>query len=154
MREVNWLDKVDVLAIHAGILRQTDEPPELLSDHLLESALARPLNLAAYGKSSPPGQEDVVKGYEYAEGKYVTFKPDLFDLAASFAEAIARNHCFANGNKRTAFIAADPFLKADGIELPAERGDEHTKTIVALSQGLMSRDEFAAYLKTCALDQP
>ena len=32
-------------------------------------------------------------------------------LAASYAEAIARNHPFVDGNKRTAFATADLFLK-------------------------------------------
>ena len=64
---------------------------------LLESALARPLQLAHYGK------------------------PDAADLAASHAFGIARNHPFIDGNKRTAFIAAELFLALNGCLLYTSR---------------------------------
>ena len=49
---------------------------------LLDSAIARPLNKHGYGES------------------------DLCALAAAYAFGIARNHPFADGNKRTAWVMA------------------------------------------------
>ncbi len=53
---------------------------------LLQSALARPMNVAAQGDQ------------------------DAAALAASYAFGIARNHAFIDGNKRTAFVAAATFV--------------------------------------------
>ncbi len=66
---------------------------------LLESALARPINRAAYGNG------------------------DVFDLAAAYAFGIARNHPFIDGNKRTAYVVAELFLMKNGHLLGASDGD-------------------------------
>jgi len=62
---------------------------------LFDSALSRPLNLDAYGE------------------------PDACALAASYAVALAKNHPFIDGNKRTAFVAMELFLMLNGHELNA-----------------------------------
>ena len=62
---------------------------------MLESALARPLQKEAYGE------------------------PDPFELAAAYLFGIAKNHPFVDGNKRTAFAAADLFLFLNGFTLEA-----------------------------------
>ena len=63
---------------------------------LLESALARPQNLFAYGES------------------------DAAALAGAYAFGIARNHPFIDGNKRTGFVATELFLALNGCELVAD----------------------------------
>jgi death-on-curing protein len=62
---------------------------------LLESALARPQNLAAYGQ------------------------PDVADLAASYAYGLAKNHPFVDGNKRTALVVCETFVIDNGYQLIA-----------------------------------
>lgn len=91
---------------------------------LLESALARPQNLCAYGQD------------------------DLFELSASYAEAIARNHPFVDGNKRSAFATADFFLANNGYDLMQSVGTFHADMMVQLGQGHISREEAAAYFRT------
>lgn len=66
---------------------------------LLESALARPRSLNAYGKE------------------------DLCSLAVAYAVGIAQNHPFVDGNKRIAFLAAYLFLEANGLKFVAEVED-------------------------------
>ena len=61
---------------------------------LLESAMARPRNLAAYGT-------------------------DAAALAAAYAFGIARNHPFVDGNKRTASVVCETFLRLNGYRLEA-----------------------------------
>jgi death on curing protein len=78
MEMPEWLTKETVLDIHTEVISVSGGSHGLRDDGLLESALSRPQNVFAY--------EDVT----------------IFDLAASYAEAIAHNHPFIDGNKRTA----------------------------------------------------
>jgi death-on-curing protein len=72
--------------------------------------------------------------------------PDAFDLAAAYAFGIARNHPFADGNKRTAFVAAAVFLLDNGHEIEAT--DEAIVTVMlSVSAGSTSERELAAWLR-------
>ena len=66
---------------------------------LLESALARPQNLAAYGD------------------------PDVAALAAAYAFGIAKNHPFIDGNKRTSAVISRLFLRLNGYDVNASETD-------------------------------
>jgi death-on-curing protein len=90
---------------------------------LLESALSRPKNQHAYGET------------------------DTFELAASYAEAISRNHAFVDGNKRTAFYAAADFLEQNGHQLRSAEGVEHAEMMELLAQGKLSREQAANHLR-------
>lgn len=90
MTEPAWLDRSVILAIHDRQLAAHGGASGLRDAGLLESALARPMQHAAYDK------------------------PDLAELAALYAIAIARNHPFVDGNKRTAFVALELFLAKNG----------------------------------------
>lgn len=88
-----WLSKVQVLYIHEAVIKRHGGSFGLRDEGLLESALARAENYYAYGEV------------------------DLFLLAAAYAEGIARNHPFIDGNKRTAYTAAGLFLHVNGYTL-------------------------------------
>jgi death-on-curing protein len=120
--EWRWLGELLVLAVHDEQLAEHGGRAGLRDLALLQSALARPLNLAAYGD------------------------PDAFDLAAAYAFGIARNHPFADGNKRTAFVAAAVFLLDNGHEIDAT--DEAIVTVMlSVSAGSTSERELAAWLR-------
>ncbi len=87
---------------------------------LLESALYRPVNLAAYGE------------------------PTVFELAASYAFGLARNHPFIDGNKRTAFAVSAVFLQLNGQRLAASPADA-TATFIALAAGTLGEAELVAW---------
>jgi death-on-curing protein len=89
---------------------------------LLESALARPINLAAYGK------------------------PDHADLAACYGVGIAKNHPFIDGNKRTAFVAVELFLALNGWGLGASDTDA-VLTMLAMAAGKLEETEFAKWIR-------
>jgi death on curing protein len=91
---------------------------------LLESALARPQQLYAYG--NPP--------------------PDLASLAASLAFGLARNHPFLDGNKRTAAVACELFLVLNDATLEASNIELYP-VYLALAEGSLSEAEFAAWLR-------
>lgn len=49
--------------------------------------------------------------------KHYAKEDDVFQLAANLAEKIMKDHAFQDGNKRTALLAADMFLKINGYYL-------------------------------------
>jgi death-on-curing protein len=87
----------------------------------VQSALARPLSLVSYENC-----EDVAK------------------IAAAYAYGIARNHGFADGNKRTALVAADLILMLNGSELCSSPA-ENVMTILAVADGSMSEEDLAIW---------
>ena len=123
MSEPKWITLAQVLYIHDGVIEIAGGAFGVRDTGLLESALARPLNLFAYGEC------------------------DLCMLAASYAEGIARNHPFVDGNKRTAFFCASDFLEQNGLDLAAARGLEHAEMMESLAQGLLDRDAAAAHFR-------
>ena len=68
---------------------------------MLESAVHSPINLEHYSKQRNP-----------------------FQLAADLSEKVMRNHAYMDGNKRTALVAADMFMKINGYRLQLLREDE------------------------------
>ncbi len=93
MRKWVWIERSVILAAHDEQLAEHGGSPGLRDAGLLDSALARPLNRAAYGE------------------------PDAADLAAAYAYGLATNHPFVDGNKRIAFIALELFLALNGHRL-------------------------------------
>lgn len=122
MSEPKWLSRADVEALHTMQIERAGGAHGLRDASLLESALARPQNLHAYGEE------------------------DRFQLAASYAEGIARNHAFVDGNKRTALAASMMFLHDNGHELLPRKDDGYVDMMVNLGQGKITREEAAAYL--------
>lgn len=89
----------------------TGEPHQLLNEGALENALAKPINYWSYGET------------------------DAVVLAVNLLVGIARNHPFIQGNKRTAFAAADYFLYLNGYEMVAPDGSEFGDLIVDVIKG-------------------
>ena len=89
---------------------------------LLESAMVRPQNLVAYGK------------------------PDAAELAAAYAFGIARNHPFADGNKRTAAVVSETFLALNGYQLEASDA-ELVVAFLALAEGELGEDEMTDWFR-------
>ena len=118
-----WLSRQTVLAIHDEQLAEHGGAVGVRDEGLLVSALARPLNRASYGD------------------------PDVAELAALYAIAIARNHPFVDGNKRTAYVALELFLELNGCEFPVSDRDAVIATL-ALAGGKMSDDEFPAWVRS------
>jgi death-on-curing protein len=119
-----WVEKALVLTIHDRQIAEHGGSAGLRDDGLLESALARPQQLHAYGDPAP----------------------DLADLAAALAHGLARNHPFVDGNKRTAHVAYRTFLALNGVELVAS-DEEKYAAMLALAEGKLAERDFAAWLR-------
>ena len=123
MTKPKWLTIQQVDFIHEGALKMGGGLQGTRDTGLLESALARPQNLYAYGEK------------------------DTFVLAASYVEAILRNHPFADGNKRTAFYTAVDFLEQNGHEVMPTKGKEHADMTLDLEQEKITREDAAKHLR-------
>ena len=122
MKTPVWLERDVVFAIQGELLARFGGLNGVRDEGLLESALARPLQMFRYGK------------------------PGIFDLAASYAHGIVKNPPFLDGNKRVGFIAAYTFLGINGYQLEAPEENAALQTI-ALAAGEVDADGYAAWLK-------
>jgi len=117
-----WIAKREVLAIHDRQLAEHGGAAGIRDTDLLESAIARPQQLYAYGD------------------------PGIFDLAAAYTFGIVRNHPFIDGNKRTGFVTGILFVELNGRQFTAPEPDA-TQAVLDLAAGEMSEGEFAAWLR-------
>ena len=119
-RWINWraleLLHNESLTLHGGASGLRDEG-------LLESALARPLNLVLYGS------------------------PEVWDLAAAYGVGLAQNHAFVDGNKRAAFLVVGMFLMLNGYRLAASQPDA-TLTMLAVAASQKDEATFSQWLRT------
>lgn len=122
MSDWRWVSVDLASTIHLEQLAEHGGGEGVRDAALLESAMARPQNLAAYGN------------------------PDSAALAAAYAFGIARNHPFIDGNKRTAWVVARLFLAKNGVALSFSPVDA-TLTMLALAAGELGEEEFAAWLR-------
>lgn len=116
-----WLDPAVMLAVHDEQLAEHGGPAGVRNAGLLDSALARPKNIAAYQDTG------------------------VAELAAAYGFGIARNHPFVDGNKRTAFVAVELFMALNGQELVADDA-ACVLTMLALAAGSITEPQFAAWI--------
>jgi death-on-curing protein len=122
-----WIDSRALVLLHDESLAIHGGASGIRDRGLLESALNRPVNLAAYGN------------------------PDVFECAAAYAFGLAKNHPFVDGNKRVAFLAAGVFLRLNGWHLQATQIDA-IQTVLALASGEVSETDFAIWLRAGSVE--
>jgi len=120
-----WVLRETVLSLHEQLLAAFGGAPGIRDEGLLDSALARPENLFAYGK------------------------PTLFDLAASYGYGLVKNHPCIDGNKRTGFAVSALFLELNGYRFDAAEADVVVQTL-GLAAGAVNEASYAAWLKANA----
>ena len=123
MRRWRWVSKQALLLLHGESLAAHGGAPGLRDEGLLDSALARPMNLAGYGV------------------------PDVADLAAAYAGGLAQNHPFVDGNKRVAFLATGLFLMLNGHRLVATPA-EATLAVFELAAGRLDDAAYAEWVRS------
>jgi death on curing protein len=120
-----WVDKNLLLLLHDESLAEHGGDSGLRDEGLLDSALARPVNLAAYEN------------------------PDIAELAASYCVGLAKNHPFIDGNKRAALLALGLFLLLNGKKLIATQADATLAVLNVASSG-MTEDALAEWIRANA----
>jgi death on curing protein len=122
VREPQWLDPRAVETIHEKQIAEHGGIHGIRDRALLESALARPQNLFAYGS------------------------PSIVEMATSYATGIIKNHPFLDGNKRTGFVAGVLFLERNGFSFVATEADATAATL-GLASSEMTEAQFARWLE-------
>jgi death-on-curing protein len=117
-----WVGLRAALAVHDLQIVEHGGAEGLRDMALLESALARPQHLLAYGT------------------------PDIAALAACCAGGLSRNHPFVDGNKRTAWLLAVTFLDLNFYDVHAEMADA-LQAMLALAAGTLAEEAFATWLR-------
>jgi death-on-curing protein len=124
LKNVVWVREDVVRAVHLRQLAEHGGGEGIRDEGLLQSALARPQNLLAYGDPAP----------------------DLAALAAAYAYGIASNHPFVDGNKRTALVVARLFLLLNGANLAATQEEKYS-IFLALAGGRLPEEALAEWLR-------
>jgi death-on-curing protein len=117
-----WVALDVAVAAHSEQLAEHGGGEGVRDERLLESAMARPRNLAAYRE------------------------PDAAALAAAYAYGIARNHPFVDGNKRTAAVVSETFLILNGYRLKASDA-ELVVAFLALAAGELGEEDIADWFR-------
>ena len=118
-----WVDVSVVLAIHDRQLGEHGGADGIRDLGLVESALARPVNLATCAN------------------------PDAAELAAAYAWGLARNHGFVDGNKRTAWVVARLFLADNGCGFEFEALDA-IRLMESVAAGSIEEAALAAWFRS------
>jgi death on curing protein len=119
---IDWLTTALVLAVHEAQLAEHGGASGIRDARLLDSALARPRNPAAYASANVP------------------------ELAALYALGIIRNHPFVDGNKRVATVLLETFLELHGYSLKASDAELFSE-IMALAASAVSEDVFTGWVR-------
>lgn len=126
MTRWRWIDKAALLALHDESLAEHGGATGMRDEGLLDSALARPLNLAAYGE------------------------PTLAELAACYGVGVVKNDVLVDGNKRAAFLSVGLFLAINGHRLVATKVDA-TLAMLAVAAGEVTEAQFADWIRQHAV---
>lgn len=121
--EPTWLTADELIQLNAIAVGATGEPFNVLNPGLLGSAQAKPINHWYYGED------------------------DIVALAVELLFGIARNHCFEQGNKRTALLAAGLFLEYNALMLMIEDSEHFADLIVEALMGDIAGQQFADILR-------
>ena len=120
----DYLTVADVLGVHAVLIQRYGGAPGVRDPGALETALFRPQT-----------------------GYY----DDMVAEAAALLESLAINHPFVDGNKRTAFAAADVFLRINGWRLQRAPLQIHAEMIQMYETGIFDIAHLDPWLRSFAL---
>jgi death-on-curing protein len=122
MSEPTWITKEILITVHAELLNRFGGLSGIRDEGLLDSALNRPKHLFSFSR------------------------PTLFQMAASYAHGVVKNHPFLDGNKRTGFMSAYIFLGVNGWSLEAPEEEAVLETL-SLAAGETSEEAYATWIE-------
>ena len=127
MNDPVWVMPELVLAVHQMLVAEHGGLPGIRDQALLDSALARPQQKAAYESEA-----------------------SIFELAAAYSYGLARNHPFVDGNKRIALTIAAVFLELNGLTLNALEA-EAVIVYQQLAAGEIGENSLAEWLRDSSI---
>lgn len=120
-----YLSLEQILYLHEESIRQFGGTLGARSMELVKAAVLQPMQTV------------------FGEDAY----PTLFDKAAVLLHAIAKNHPFLDGNKRTAFISANIMLAVNGYKMTATNEEAIDFMLSVASSNKNKIQEIATWLK-------
>jgi death-on-curing protein len=129
VKEPTWIRDDVVRALHERQLAEHGGAPGIRDAGLLDSALNAPKQLFHYEKA------------------------DTVQLAAAYGFALAANHPFVDGNKRTAYVCMRLFLVRNGKDIAATR-EEKIEVMLNLAAGRIKRNDLTAWLREHLVSRP
>ncbi len=120
---IKYLTAEHVLSYHDDILRGTLEDKGLAAHTSINSALHRIDDHILYADLD-----------------------DIYEIAALYGIAIAKGHCFNNGNKRTALVSMIAFLEINNIEIDVA-DDVIEEVMVDIATNKMDINQLTNWLK-------
>jgi death-on-curing protein len=120
-----FLSVSEVIEIHNREIASAGGLAGLRDIKLLESAVGAPQSAVHY-----------------------TLLMDVYEMAATYANSIALNHPFIDGNKRTALASSLTFLFMNGFEVNESYEEELADKILALITRKISKMDFADFLRS------
>ncbi len=75
------------------------------------------------------------------------YEGDLYDKGAVLMRKIVKNHAFASGNRRTAFITTKYFIKENKGKFKIKDDPDHSKVMVGIGEDYYSHDEIRNWIK-------
>jgi death-on-curing protein len=121
---LNWISLKELVLIHELVINETGGVHGIINPAALESALLRPF-------SSYEGKEHY---------------PDMWSKTAAFIHTLIVFHPFTDGNKRTAFVAAEVILKLNGSSI--KPSGENEDFFWSIARGEKSVEEITDWLKS------
>ena len=118
-----WVEEREVLTLHDRLLAFHGGASGVRDEGMLQSALARGKQLAAYGGTV-----------------------DMIDMATAYTAGIVKNHPFVDGDKRTGFIAGDLVLELNGFRFTATESAA-ADAVLALADGSLSEAGYTKFLR-------
>ena len=123
MTEPVWIEARDALTLHGRLLALHGGAAGLRDEALLQSALARPQQLYAYGETR-----------------------DIIDMATAYTAGIVRNHPFVDGNKRAGFVVGILFLELNGYRFTA-REEDAAQAVRELAASTLDEAGYTCFLR-------
>jgi death on curing protein len=117
------IEELDVLTLHDRLLAFHGGAGGVRDEGLLQSALARARQLAAYGDGV-----------------------DVIAMATAYTAGIVKNHPFVDGNKRTGFVAGILFLELNGFRFTATESAA-ADAVLALAAGNLDEAGYTRFLR-------
>jgi len=117
------LEEIDVLTLHHRLLAFHGGAAGVRDQGLLQSALTRARQMAAYEESA-----------------------DLVDMATAYTAGIVKNHPFVDGNIRTGFVVGVLFLELNGFRFTATE-DAAADAVLALAAGALDDARYTIFLR-------
>jgi len=121
---IRYLSADEVEEFHEQIILRFGGVRGVLNRALLESAVERP---------------------KTAVGEHELY-PTIEEKAAALMHSIIANHPFADGNKRTAFLATQEFLRLNGYRIVAS-DEELLEFTLAIAEGRLAFHEIVCWLR-------